>query len=63
MVIFQKSGQNRVIFTKIYVWVKTILISKIITRQTWKEKLVDIYGSVEWNYKNILFYAFFDLIH
>jgi len=63
MVIFQKSGQNRVIFTKIYVWVKTILSSKIITRQTRKEKLVDIYGSVEWNYKNILFYAFFDLIH
>jgi hypothetical protein len=63
MVIFQKSGQNRVIFTKIYVWVKTILISKIITRQTRKEKLVDIYGSVEWNYKNILFYAFFNLIH
>jgi hypothetical protein len=34
MVIFQKSGQNRVIVTKVYVWVKTILISKIITRQT-----------------------------
>jgi len=63
MVIFQKSGQNRVIVTKVYVWVKTILISKIITRQTWKEKLVDIYGSVDRNYKNILFYAFFDLRH
>jgi len=63
MIIFQKSGQNRVIVTKISVWVKTILISKIITRQTRKEKLVDIYGSVEQNYKNILFYAFFDPIH
>jgi hypothetical protein len=63
MVIFQKSGQNRVIVTKIYVWVKTILISKIITRQTRKEKLVDIYGSVEQNYKNILFYSFFYLRH
>ena len=28
-----------------------------------KEKLVDIYGSVDRNYKNILVYAFFNLRH